>query len=171
MKNRSVTTLAILTILTLACNTLIGPTPTPAPPAILHFENDFVAFDYPEGMKVFNAADPAFIQYPFDVRLGGQLVAGLADPAEIGNNGDMYRTLGIFRHTIPSGSNLEKVMEEAYKPMVRTTGYVDATGPVRLAGLPAYQQTYSYFDYGTQSPYEMRDIWAEKNNMIWVRFI
>jgi hypothetical protein len=166
MKNRSVTTLAILTILTLACNTLIGPTPTPAPPAILHFENDFVTFDYPEGMKIFNAADPAFIPYPSNVRLGGQLVAGLADPAEIGNNGDMYRTLGIFRHPIPPDSNLEKVMEDAYKPIYRTTGYVDATGPVKLAGLSAYQQTYNYFDSGSQGYYEMRDIWVEKDIMI-----
>jgi hypothetical protein len=46
--------LVILIIFSLACNRLIGPTPTPAPPAIFHFENDFVAFDYPEEMKVFN---------------------------------------------------------------------------------------------------------------------
>ena len=166
MKNRSIPFLVILIIFTLACNTFIGPTPTPAPPAILHFENDFVAFDYPEGLKVFNAADPAFIPYPSKVRLGGQLVAGLADPAEIGDNGHMYRTLGIFRHIIPPGSNLEKVMEEAYIPLVRKPGYLDATGPVELAGLSAYQQTYSYFDSGTQAPYEMHDIWTEKDNMI-----
>jgi hypothetical protein len=166
MKIRSLTTLAILIILILACNTLVVPTPTPTSPAILRFENDFVAFDYPEDMKVFNAADPVFIQYPSNIQLGGQLVAGLADPKEIGTNGNLYRTLGIYRHPIPLDSDLEKVMEEAYKSMVRTTGYVDATGPVKLAGLSAYQQTYNYFDSGSQGYYEMRDIWVEKDNTI-----
>jgi hypothetical protein len=178
MNTRSNHYLAILMastiLLTIACNTVTlfsKPTPSPLPtatmePKLLHFENDIVAFDYPAGMKVFTAADPAFIPYPLNIHLGGQLVAGLADPAEIGNNGYMYRTLGIFRHTILPGSNLEKVMEEAYKPMVRTTGYVDATGPVKLAGLPAYQQTYSYFDSGSQAPYELRDIWTEKDAVI-----
>jgi hypothetical protein len=166
--------MAFIILLAIACISVIlflKPTPSPLPtatmePKLLHFENDFVAFDYPAGMVVFNAADPAFIPYPSNNRLGGQLVAGLADPEEIGNNGALYRTLGIFRHPIPPGSNLEKVMEQAYNPVDRTTGYVDATGPVRLAGLSAYQQTYSYFDSGSQAPYEMRDIWAEKDNMI-----
>jgi hypothetical protein len=57
-------------------------------------------------------------------------------------------------------------MEAAYNPVNRTTGYVDATGPVMLAGLSAYQQTYSYFDHRSQQPYEMRDIWAEKDDTI-----
>jgi hypothetical protein len=169
--------IALVIVFTIACNALtpfFKPTPSPLPiiptatpvPKILHFENDMVAFDYPAGLVVFNAADPAFIPYPSSLRLGGQLVAGLADPDEIGNDGTLYRTLGIFRQPIPPDSNLESVMETAYSPIQRTKGYLDATGPVKLAGLPAYQQTYSYFDYGTQSPYEMRDIWTEKDNMI-----
>jgi hypothetical protein len=169
--------IALVIVFTIACNALtpfFKPTPSPLPiiptatpvPKILHFENDMVAFDYPAGLVVFNAADPAFIPYPSSLRLGGQLVAGLADPDEIGNDGTLYRTLGIFRQPIPPDSNLESVMETAYSPIQRTKGYLDATGPVKLAGLPAYQQTYSYFDYGTRSPYEMRDIWTEKDNMI-----
>jgi hypothetical protein len=173
--NHNLVILMVFTILlAMACNTgTLFPKSTSLPlttailePMLNHFENDIVAFDYPAGMKVFNAADPAFIPYPFNVSLGGQMVAGLADPAEIGTNGYIYRTLGIFRQAILPGSNLEQVMEEAYKPMVRTTGYVDATGPVKLAGLSAYQQTYSYFDSRSQAPYELRDIWAEKDNVI-----
>ena len=174
MNTRSIKYLAILITLAIACNSVtLFPKTTPSPlptatmePKLLHFENDIVAFDYPAGMVVFNTADPAFIPYPSNNKLGGQLVAGLADPEEIGTNGALYRTLGIFRHPIPPGSKLEKVMEQVYNTVYRTTGYVDATGPVRLAGLSAYQQTYSFFDSGSQAPYEMRDIWAEKDNMI-----
>jgi hypothetical protein len=178
MNTRSNPILVILILFTIllamACNTAtLFPKTTSMPlttailePKLIHFENDIIAFDYPAGMKIFNAADPAFNPYPSNVRLGGQMVAGLADPVEIGTNGDMYRTLGIYRQTILPGSNLEQVMEEAYKPIDRTKGYVDATGPVKLAGLPAYQQTYSYFDSSSQAPYEMRDIWVEKENVI-----
>jgi hypothetical protein len=173
--NHNLVILMVFTILlAMACNTVtLFPKSTSLPlttatlePKLIHFENDIVAFDYPAGMMVFNATDPAFIPYPFNVTLGGQMVAGLADPTEIGTNGYMYRTLGIFRQTMLPGSNLEQVMEEAYKPMNRTIGYVDATGPVKLAGLPAYQQTYSFFDSRSQTPYEMRDIWVEKDNVI-----
>jgi hypothetical protein len=172
MKNRPIPSLlVILVILTLACNTLMGPTPTPAPPAILHFENDFVAFDYPEGMKVFNAADPAFIPHPSNVQLGGQLVAGLADPKEIDKRGYFRRTVSIFRHSNPSASNLEQFMETAYIPVhsikvAHIEWVVDASGPVTLGGLPAFQQTYRYLSSSETPPYEMRDIWVEKDGMI-----
>jgi hypothetical protein len=153
--------MAFTTFLAIACNSVtLFPKPTPS---LLHFENDFVAFDYPAGMKIFNAADPAFTPYPTN-QLGGQLVAGLADPAEFGNYGHMYRTVGFFRHSIPSGSNLEQVMEAAYRPVDRREGAVDANGPVTLAGLPAYQQTYRI--YGGETYYELRDIWAEKDGVI-----
>ncbi len=113
--NHNLVILMVFTILlSIACNTAtLFPKSTSLPlttatlePKLIHFENDIVAFDYPAGMKVFNAADPAFIPYPFNVSLGGQMVAGLADPAEIGTNGYMYRTLGIFRQAILPGSNL-----------------------------------------------------------------
>ena len=169
MNTRSNSSLVILIalalVLAIACNSItpfLKPPPT-AIPKIVHFENDFVAFDYPEGMKVFNAANPAFTPYP-ENQLGGQLVASLADPAEFGNYGHMYRTVGFFRHSIPSGSNLEQVMEAAYQPVDRREGAVDANGPVTLAGLPAYQQTYRI--YGGETYYELRDIWAEKDGMI-----
>ena len=95
MKNRFAPFLVLLFILTLACNTLIGPTSTPAPPAILHFENDFVAFDYPEGMRVFNTTDPTFDPYPENI-MGGQLIAALADPLEIDKWGHFRRTIRFF---------------------------------------------------------------------------
>ncbi len=182
MKNRSISFLVIITILILACNSLIGPTPTPAPPtqpAILHFENDFITFDYPEGMKVFEAADPAFTPYPENI-MGGQLVAGLADPQEMDNWGHFLRTVSIFRHSNPSGSGLEQFMETAYVPVhnikvAHIEWVVDASGPVTLAGLPAFQQTYRYLSSSETPPYEMRDIWAEKDGTlfrvsIWTAF-
>ena len=83
--------LVILAGLTLACNvgTGIASTPTPTP-EILQFENDFVSFDYPAGMLVFNGDDPAFNTYPISDHLKGQLVAGLADPQEMSKYGYLY---------------------------------------------------------------------------------
>ena len=170
MKNRFAPFLVLLFILTLACNTLIGPTSTPAPPAILHFENDFVAFDYPEGMRVFNTTDPTFDPYPENI-MGGQLIAALADPLEIDKWGHFRRTISIFRHPNPSGSNLEQFMETAYLPVhnikvVHIDWVVDTSGPAKLAELPAFQQTYRYLSSSETPPYEMRDIWVEKDGMI-----
>jgi hypothetical protein len=163
--------LAILALLMLACNTITGfPFRSTSTPENLHFENNFVAFDYPEGMKVFNAADPAFTPFPENI-MGGQLVAALADPQEIDKWGYFRRTVSIFRHSNPSGSNLEQVMETAYLPVhqikvAHIEWVVDASGPVTLAGLPAFQQTYRYLSSSETPPYEMRDIWVEKDGMI-----
>jgi hypothetical protein len=170
MKKRSLSLLATLTVLTLACNTLTGLMPTPTPPAILHFENDFVAFDYPDGMKIFNTADPAFTPYPENV-MGGQLVAALADPQEIDKKGYFRRTVSIFRHSNPSTSNLEQFMEIAYLPVhnikvAHIEWIVDASGPATLGELPAFQQTYRYLSSSETPPYEMRDIWVEKDGLI-----
>jgi hypothetical protein len=167
--------LAILALLILACNAITGlvstPTSTITPiPEILHFENDFVSFDYPAGMLVFSAADPAFTPYPENI-MGGQLVAGLADPQEIDKWGHFRRTVSIFRHSNPSGSNLEQVMETAYLPVhqikvAHIEWVVDASGPVTLAGMPAFQQTYRYMASSETPPCEMRDIWVEKDGTI-----
>jgi hypothetical protein len=100
MNKRPLIIAAVLIILTLACNSLTRVTSIPVPlpeRETLHFENEILSFDYPEGMQVFNAADPAFTPYP-ENKLGGQLVAGLADPADFGNYGHMYCTVGFFRN-------------------------------------------------------------------------
>jgi len=164
MNKRPLIIAAALIILSLACNSLVKLTPTQGPPAILHFENEFVAFNYPEGMIVFGADDPAFTPIP-NVEMGGQLVIGLADPQEIDKWGNLHRTVGFFIHPVPPGSSLEQVMEAAYRPDTRREGILNASGPVTLAGIPAYQQTYRSGLCG-ETACDLRDIWAEKGGLI-----
>jgi hypothetical protein len=170
MKTPPVVCLGVLIILSLACSTLLGPKPTPAPPRTLHFENDSVAFDYPEGLKVFNAADAAFTPYPENI-VGGQLVAAAADPHELDTRGRFLRAIGIFRHANATGSSLQQFMETAYLPVRNIkTAHIDwvddSDGPLTLDGLPGAQQTYRYLVSSETPPYVMRDIWASKDDTI-----
>ena len=80
MNTRSNHNLAILMaftiLLAIACNSgTYSPTSTPA---LLHFDNEVVAFDYMEGMDLFTGADAAVRCVP-DFQLGGELVVGFGD--------------------------------------------------------------------------------------------
>lgn len=162
-------TLAILFII--ACNSVtLFSTPTPLPtatatmvPEILHFENDLVAFDYPEGMRIFTTGDPAFITYPDIVQLGGELAVGLAYPYWIKPN-SLFSSIGVFRHPMPPGSNLNEIMQTAYKNVWLENEIAEESGPITIAGLPAIQKTYRV----AEGPlwYTLRDIWVEKEGGI-----
>jgi hypothetical protein len=75
------------------------------------------------------------------------------------------RSIRIFRLPIPPGSNLEAIMLEAYRQagakFPQETGVLDASGPVTIDGLPAYQKTYRV--YSGEPAYELRDIWVQKD--------
>jgi len=172
MNNRPIKYLAILITLAIACNSVtLFPKPTPSPlptatttPKTLHFENDLVSFDYPEGMRIFTAGDPAFSTYPFDIRLGCELAIGLAHPYWI-KSGTLYSSIGIFRYPIPPGSNLDAIMQAAYEkvPLLQNE-IVDKSDPVTIDGLSGYEKIYRV----ASGPlwYTLRDIWLEKDNGI-----
>jgi hypothetical protein len=168
MNTRSNKNLAILMtfaiLLTIACN-LVTLFPTPAAttePKLLHFENEQVAFDYPDGWTIYTAGDPAFVTYP--IQLSGELVAGVADPHTIYGGQFIARFFALFRQPLPPGANVEQVMQEAYSQVYLTEGVLSANGPVTLAGLPASQKTYRV--YSGEPAFDMRDIWAERGNEI-----
>ncbi|MCJ7532924.1 MAG: hypothetical protein MUO64_18115 [Anaerolineales bacterium] len=171
MNTRSIKYLAVLITLAIACNSVtLFPKPTPSPqptattqPKFLHFENEWVAFDYPEGMRIFTAGDPAFITYPHDIQLGGELVAGLAHPNWIKFD-TLFSSIGIFRHAKPPGSNLETIMQTAYEHVSLQNEIVEGSDPVTIDGLTAHQRTYRV----ASGPlwYTLRDIWVEKDGGI-----
>ena len=171
MNTRSIKYLAILITLAIACNSVtVFPKPTPLPlptatpvPKTLHFENDLVSFDYPEGMRIFTAGDLAFSTYPWDIRLGGELAIGLAHPNWIKFD-TLYSSIGIFRHAMPPGSNLETIMQTAYEHVPLQNEIVEGSGPVTIDGLTAHQRTYRV----ASGPlwYTLRDIWVEKDGGI-----
>jgi len=163
MKKQSI--LVIVVILTLACNILIRPTPTAE---ILHFENESVAFDYKyeKGMDVFEGGNATFQCNP-SFELGGELVVGLGI-YKYSELDTYYRSIRIFRQPMPSDSNLEIIMQEAYQKakVPQSKGLVNATGPVTVDGLSAYQWTYRV--YVGEPAFEMRDIWIPKDGELFI---
>ena len=160
--------LIFLAALTLACNAItdLAPTPTSTitlPPEILHFENDLVSFDYPAGMRLFISNDPAFNTYPIDRQLGGELIVGLADPQWIKND-ILFSSIGVYRHPIPPGSNLETFLQDVYQQEAFQTEVGENSAPVTFSDLPAYQRNYRI----AAGPlwYSFQDTWIEKEGQI-----
>jgi hypothetical protein len=171
MKNRFIMILVILLPLTLACTTTtLFSTLTPYPTQttvleILHFENELVAFDYPAGTRIFAAGDPGFNTYPFGYQPGGELAVGLAASGWVHeNNGVLFNSIGVFRHTFPPGSSLEQVMLTAYEGGTYINAEGEQNGPVTVAGQAALQKTYRV----ASGPlwYTLQDIWLEKDGSI-----
>ncbi len=165
MRNRFIKTLALLLPVILGCaiSTLL-PTPTALPP--VHFENELVAFDYPAVARIFAARDPAFDPYPGYYELGGELVVGLANPGWMDDYGNLYSSIGIFRHALPAGSSLEQVMQAAY---ANNTGPVpeevpEQSGPFTVDGRTGVRRTYR----SSAGPlwYTLQDIWLEADGSI-----
>jgi hypothetical protein len=159
--------LILVILLGLACSsTTLFSKPTPQPPTpsawslpeIRHYENDILAFDYPDGVRIFEAGDPAFDLFPGDIRLGGELVVGLADPTWI-KSGYLYSSIGVFRYQVPPDSNLEKIMETTYQTIWQGEDIPGENGPVVFAGMEAVQKSYRV----ASGPlwYNLRDIWQE----------
>ena len=82
--------MGMIILLSMACSIppLHSPTSSPQTPSTpeptkpgktLHFENQWVAFNYPEDFRIYKAGDRTFNPYP-DISLGGDLVAGFALP-------------------------------------------------------------------------------------------
>ncbi len=142
----------------------IFPTSTPA---LLHYENEVVAFDYMEGMDL-HADGGAALQCIPDFQLGGELVVGLGG-LKLGSD-RYFRSIRIFRQPMLSDSNLETIMQEAYLRAdpykVWSPGVMDTALPVTVAGLPAIQTTYRI--YIGEPAYELRDVWVQKEDKLFI---
>ena len=157
--------LAFAILLAIACNTgTFFPTSTPA---LLHFDNEVVAFDYMEGMDLFEGGDAALQSIP-DFQLGGELVVGLGS-LTLGYD-RYFRSIRIFRQPMLSDSNLETIMQEAYLRAdpydLWGPGVMDTASPVTVAGLPAIQTTYRV--YIGEPAYELRDVWIPKGDELFI---
>jgi len=133
---------------------------------MLHYENDLVAFDYPEGMKVYSAGDTTFAFYP-DIQINGELVVSLGDP-KFFTYDTYFRFIRILRQSIPSNSNLESIFQETYQLVEsrfsQVTGVLDVPAHVTVDGLDTLQKSYRI--YSGEPAYELRDIWIQKDNEI-----
>jgi hypothetical protein len=152
----------------------ILPTQTPAiTPTVLpgylflHFENSEIAFDYLKGMNLFINKDSMFIRYP-EIELGGEFRVGLGAPGFYSFD-TYYRSISIFRREIPAGSNFEAVFLHAYEqvdPRIdRVQGLMEDRKILSVSGVDAIQ--FAYRVYSGEPAYELRDIWLEKEGMVY----
>jgi hypothetical protein len=171
---RLITGLLLLAAAALACSSSLGtvvPTSAPSepphtPPRVLHFENEGLAFDYPEGMAVYVNNDPAFMCYPH-IDLEGVVAVGLGD-ARFYHFDTYFRSIRIIRRPAPSQTDLEAIAQATYEhsqdKFPHEAGLLEADGPITINGLTGLQKTYRV--YSGEPAYELRDIWLHKDDEI-----
>jgi hypothetical protein len=182
MKINRVVIISLTTAVLLACQALILPvrgTPSPgatsiplvvqtssADSSLLHFDNQWVSFDYPRELKAYAPGDQVFRWYP-ELDLGGELLAGLGDPKVYAYQ--MYfRSIRIMRRAMPSDQTLQTLMAGTYDRINQqhpiNAGAQKASGPVTISGMPAYQKTYRVFS--GEPAYDLRDIWVPHDGVL-----
>ena len=176
MNRRTGIVLSLIVFDLLACRSLALPSlPTAAPtsgfnPGLRHFEDQWVAFDYPEGLDVYESLDPDFkwsLQDEVDV--GGEQIVGLGDPSARAN-GVYLRSIRITHRGLPSGEDVKQTMQDLYRAFETDYG---ATGPVLafpqavvVNGERAYQQSYRIF-WG-EPAYDFRDVWVPHGDALYI---
>ncbi len=149
--------------------------PTPAPTAsptsypaalLIHYEDNQLAFDYPQGMTLLPTGQSASACFP-GIPFGGERLVGLGEPRFL--DGDIYyRSIQITRLPMPPGSNLEAVLlavyEQAEDKHPQEPSSVLSTGPVPVAGTTGLQ--WAYRVTAGEPTYELRDIWVELEGQI-----
>jgi hypothetical protein len=172
------TFLVVLIASALACGTL-PPVPggertrtasATAVPAILHFENQWVAFDYPNSFKAHAAGDATFKWFP-DIDLGGELVVGLGEPTRFSH--DVYwRSIRIMRLALPPGADIARTMADAYEqravehPYVLVDSPSRANGPIIVDEREALQKSYRIFV--GEPAYDLRDVWIPHKDALYL---
>ena len=174
MLNRSAFFLALLLAINLACSSLSLPSlPTPAPTSMLdpnlrHFEDQWVAFDYPAGLDVYEGMDPDFIWTP-NIDHAGEQVAALGDPQAM-RNGVYLRSIRILHRGLPAGADVRQTMLDTYgafKDRYHTRSPQLQMSPnILVGGVRAYQETYSVF-WG-EPAYDLRDVWLSHGDTLYL---
>ena len=174
MKMRRAVLIVLVAPVILACEALSLPAlPTAAPtsradPTSLHFEDQWVAFDYSQGLEVYEGLDPSF-KWSLDVDVGGEQVVGLGD-SQARANGVYLCSIRITHRGLPADQDVQKMMKETYDSF--ETLY-DTYEPlmalpqtILVDNLPAYQKSYRIF-WG-EPAYDLRDVWVPHNEALYI---
>lgn len=168
--------LVVMLFVVLACSGLtLQAVPTAAPtssvnPTLRHFEDQWVAFNYPEGLDVYEGLDPAFkwcLQDEVDV--GGEQVVGLGDAQDRVN--DVYlRSIRITHRGLSASEDVQQVMQELYRSF---DAQYDTAAPllalpqtIVLDGAAAFQKSYRVF-WG-EPAYDFRDVWIPHGDALYI---
>ena len=176
MNLRGGSILPVLVVCGFACSTLSVPgSPATAPtsridPSLLHFEDQWVAFDHPRSLDVYEGPDPAFKWCLQDeVHVGGEQVVGLGDGQARAN--DVYlHSIRITHQGLSAGEDVRQSMQELYQSF---DARYDTAGPlltlpqtIIVDGAHAYQMTYRIF-WG-EPAYDFRDVWIPHGDALYV---
>jgi hypothetical protein len=145
-----------------------GPIAQASSPGLSHFENKWIALDYPSHLVAHEERDSDFKWHP-PVHFGGQLVVGLADPA-FQLNERYTRLIRISRlHPRPHQS-LQSVMKENYAsidPRWRVAeSPLEAPESLVVSGVAARQQTYRI--HWDSVDYDLRDVWIPTDDNLFL---
>ena len=179
MKQRGIVLVAAFSTLAFACRSLslfpatptpqILPTPTLAS-ALAHFENKWVAFDYPAGWALFEAGFENPIWYP-TVDFGASLVAGLGDDRFFGF-GSYYRSIRVLRRDLPATADLNGIMAAVYAqsgakyPWPLVAGGLDLDGAITIGRQAVVQRSYRI--YSGEPAYDLCDIWIPGDTDLYI---
>ena len=174
MRIRTSILLTLLIAAALACQAVTPsevPTASPAStPDSLHFDSEWLAFDYPPNMRLFTGNDATFSPYPY-IDLGGELVAGLGDDRFLGF-GSYFRSIRVIRRPFPAGTNLDQLMEDLYAqpgaehPWPLVEGPLDLNGPIAISGHEGIQKSYRI--YSGEPAYDLRDVWIPVDTQLFI---
>ena len=171
--------LAVFFALALACRALTLPVlPTAAPtsradPNLLHFEDQWVAFDFPKGFDVYEGADPAFTYPGFKwtpvLVLPGEQVAAIGDPDFRANNEYLHSIL-VTHRGLTAGEDVEQSMQDFYQMSVdqyhAVEGLLALPQTITVDSVRAYQETYRIF-WG-EPAYDLRDVWVPEDDALYI---
>jgi hypothetical protein len=162
-----------------ACQSLAPPVAAPTPSSsprptaaseLLHFENEWISFDYPAGLTLYEAGFADVIWYPY-IEFGGELVAALGDERFFGFD-NYFRSIRIVRRAWSQAADLETIMAEVYAqtgvehPWPLVDGVLDLSGSISIDARDAIQKSYRI--YSGEPAYDLRDIWIPVEDAIFI---
>ena len=168
--------LSVIVFDLLACSSLTLPSvPTAAPTsrfnaALRHFEDQWVAFDYPQGLVVYEGPDPAFKWCLQDeVHVGGEQVVGLGDAQARAD--DVYlRSIRITHQGVTAGEDVPRMMQELYRSFDATYDMANPVLPlpqsIIVDGGAAHQQSYRI--YWGEPAFDFRDVWIPHGDALYI---
>ena len=138
------------------------------PRGLSHYENQWIALDYPSTFVVHEPGDSDFKWHP-PLYFGGTLVVGLADP-EFQRDERYTRLVRISRLEPRPYESLETVMKENYAS-IDPRWRVDksplvAPESLTVSGLAARQKAYRI--HWDNAEYDVRDIWVPSNGNLFL---
>jgi hypothetical protein len=147
--------------------------PTPTPPgkgtsALQHYENKWLAFDYPANFKVHEPDDESAAWNP-PVDFGGETLAFLGDPAFF-EDGTCYRHIRISRLSACTCVDLAEVMDDQYGALdprwILEESPMQPPALFNIGGMRTAQKIYRV--YWGEPAYDMRDVWVRRGTDVYI---